>query len=239
MREHLEFSEPASRRRRTPARRSSPPPASASSSPTTWSRAPGPPDAAGTTPRLEPYGPISLDPAAAVLHYAQEIFEGLKAYRHADGSVWTFRPEANAARLHPLRPAAGAARAARGRTSSPRSRRSSDRRRLGADARRDEPVPAAVHVRLRGVPRRAAGRRDHVHGDRLAGRALLPRRGEAGLDLAVAGVHPRRARRHRRGQVRRQLRREPAAAVEATAHGCDQVCFLDASSTAGSRSSAG
>ncbi len=45
------------------------------------------------------YGPISLDPAAAVLHYAQEIFEGLKAYRHADGSIWTFRPEANAARF--------------------------------------------------------------------------------------------------------------------------------------------
>jgi branched-chain amino acid aminotransferase len=42
------------------------------------------------------YAPITLDPAAAVLHYAQEIFEGLKAYRHADGSVWTFRPEANA-----------------------------------------------------------------------------------------------------------------------------------------------
>ncbi|QWT25094.1 branched-chain amino acid aminotransferase [Subtercola sp. PAMC28395] len=46
-----------------------------------------------------PYGPISLDPAASVLHYAQEIFEGLKAYRHADGSIHTFRPEANAARL--------------------------------------------------------------------------------------------------------------------------------------------
>ena len=38
-----------------------------------------------------------LDPSAAVLHYGQEIFEGLKAYRHADGSIWTFRPEANAA----------------------------------------------------------------------------------------------------------------------------------------------
>src|SRR5918997_1564675 len=38
---------------------------------------------------LVPYGPIQLDPAAAVLHYAQEIFEGLKAYRHADGSIWT------------------------------------------------------------------------------------------------------------------------------------------------------
>lgn len=49
--------------------------------------------------RVEPYGPVQLDPAAAVLHYGQEIFEGLKAYRHADGSVWTFRPEANAARL--------------------------------------------------------------------------------------------------------------------------------------------
>ncbi len=46
-----------------------------------------------------PYGPLTLDPAAAVLHYAQEIFEGLKAYRWADGSVRTFRPEANAARM--------------------------------------------------------------------------------------------------------------------------------------------
>jgi branched-chain amino acid aminotransferase len=50
-------------------------------------------------PRVMPYGPISLDPAAAVLHYAQEIFEGLKAYRHADGSIWTFRPDQNAARM--------------------------------------------------------------------------------------------------------------------------------------------
>jgi branched-chain amino acid aminotransferase len=49
--------------------------------------------------RVKPYGPFSLDPAAAVLHYAQEIFEGMKAYRHADGSIWTFRPEANAARF--------------------------------------------------------------------------------------------------------------------------------------------
>ena len=49
--------------------------------------------------RVEKYGPLQMDPASAVLHYAQEIFEGLKAYRHADGSVWTFRPEANAARF--------------------------------------------------------------------------------------------------------------------------------------------
>ncbi len=50
-------------------------------------------------PRVQPYGPIELDPAAAVLHYGQEVFEGLKAYRHADGSIWSFRPEANAARM--------------------------------------------------------------------------------------------------------------------------------------------
>ena len=46
------------------------------------------------------YGDLTLSPAAAVLHYGQEIFEGLKAYRHADGSIWTFRPRYNAARLN-------------------------------------------------------------------------------------------------------------------------------------------
>ncbi len=50
--------------------------------------------------RVIPYGPIALDPAAAVLHYAQEIFEGLKAYRLADGGIALFRPEANAARFN-------------------------------------------------------------------------------------------------------------------------------------------
>ncbi|MBM0170378.1 branched-chain amino acid aminotransferase [Altererythrobacter sp. C41] len=47
-----------------------------------------------------PRQPISLDPAAAVLHYAQEIFEGLKAYRHEDGGIALFRPEANARRFN-------------------------------------------------------------------------------------------------------------------------------------------
>ncbi|CAN5436468.1 branched-chain amino acid aminotransferase [soil metagenome] len=50
-------------------------------------------------PRVQPYGPITLDPAAAVLHYGQEIFEGIKAYRHADGSIHTFRHDQNARRL--------------------------------------------------------------------------------------------------------------------------------------------
>jgi branched-chain amino acid aminotransferase len=49
--------------------------------------------------RLTSYAPLQLDPSTAALHYAQSIFEGLKAYAQPDGSVATFRPEANAARF--------------------------------------------------------------------------------------------------------------------------------------------
>ena len=50
--------------------------------------------------RLEPYGPFTFDPATMVFHYAQEFFEGLKAYRHDGGSIAMFRPDANAARFN-------------------------------------------------------------------------------------------------------------------------------------------
>ena len=51
-------------------------------------------------PRIVPYGPIELDPAAMCLHYGQEVFEGLKAYRTADGRILLFRPDRNMARLN-------------------------------------------------------------------------------------------------------------------------------------------
>jgi branched-chain amino acid aminotransferase len=51
-------------------------------------------------PRIEPYGPLAMDPAAAVLHYAQAVFEGLKAFRGADGKVRLFRPQKNIDRLN-------------------------------------------------------------------------------------------------------------------------------------------
>ncbi|MCI6573779.1 MAG: branched-chain amino acid aminotransferase [Actinomycetaceae bacterium] len=57
-------------------------------------------DGGWTRKVIEPYGPLALDPGTAVLHYGQEIFEGLKAYRHDDGSIWTFRPLYNSARLN-------------------------------------------------------------------------------------------------------------------------------------------
>lgn len=49
--------------------------------------------------RIEPYGPLRLDPGASVLHYAQAVFEGLKAHRGVDGVVRLFRPDAHARRL--------------------------------------------------------------------------------------------------------------------------------------------
>ena len=59
-----------------------------------WNEAAGWGDA-----ELKAYGPLSLDPATSVLHYGQEIFEGLKAYSQPDGGVSLFRPEANAERF--------------------------------------------------------------------------------------------------------------------------------------------
>jgi len=59
-----------------------------------WSEADGWSDAT-----LQPYGPITLDPATAVFHYGQEIFEGMKAYSQPDGTISLFRPEANAKRF--------------------------------------------------------------------------------------------------------------------------------------------
>jgi branched-chain amino acid aminotransferase len=59
-----------------------------------WNRKDGWHDA-----RLGPYAPITLDPGASYLHYAQGIFEGLKAFRQVDGSVAVFRPDAHAARF--------------------------------------------------------------------------------------------------------------------------------------------
>jgi branched-chain amino acid aminotransferase len=49
--------------------------------------------------RVVPLAPFSMHPSAAVLHYGQEIFEGMKAYRHADDSIWLFRPATNACRF--------------------------------------------------------------------------------------------------------------------------------------------
>jgi branched-chain amino acid aminotransferase len=52
------------------------------------------------SPRIEPYGPLSLDPATSVLHYGQAIFDGLKAFRGDDGQIRLFRPDRHAERFN-------------------------------------------------------------------------------------------------------------------------------------------
>ena len=153
-----------------------------------------------------PYGPLTLDPATMVLHYGQEIFEGLKAYR---------RPTARSPRSgrRRTRPGSAARRAASRWRSCPTScssRRSPScspsttsgcRRR-----RRGRALPAAVHAGHRGRAGRAAVGRVPVRADRLAGRPVLRGRREADRRVALHRVHARRAGRHRHRQVRRQLR---------------------------------
>ena len=51
------------------------------------------------TPASSPYQPFPLDPACVIFHYAQEIFEGLKAYRTADNTIQLFRPDCNGQRM--------------------------------------------------------------------------------------------------------------------------------------------
>ena len=50
--------------------------------------------------RVVPYGPWEMDPATTVFHYAQEIFEGMKAYRTAEGKIQLFRPDCNIERMN-------------------------------------------------------------------------------------------------------------------------------------------
>jgi branched-chain amino acid aminotransferase len=57
-------------------------------------------DGSWQTPVIQPYGPITLDPAAKIFHYGQSIFEGMKAYKDEDGNTLLFRPEENHKRLN-------------------------------------------------------------------------------------------------------------------------------------------
>ena len=163
--------------------------------------------------RIEPYAPLKLDPGASVLHYAQEVFEGLKAYRHADGSTWLFRPDANAERFQ-----------------------NSAKRLYLPELSVDDflgSVAALVKRDVNWVPTRReytlymrpfmfasepflgvrAPARGRLLRDRLPVRPVLPGRRQAGEHLGGRQVVPHRPRRHRLRQVRRQLRRLAARRI--------------------------
>ena len=211
--------------------RGSPIPGSAASSPITWrsirySTAQGWHDAADRRARAAD----ARSRPCAVLHYAQEIFEGLKAYRLDDGGVALFRPRRQ-------RRAASAAR--RGAWRCPNCPRSCSSARWRRWSRADRDwIPTAdggsLYLRPFMIASEAflgvkPGERVSLHGDRLVGRRLLEGRRARDLAVGQPRLHPRRARRHRRGQVRRQLRHQPGrAGARRSRRGCDQVVFLDA-----------
>ena len=164
--------------RRPSARRSSRTPASATTSPTTWSTSAGRSRAAGTVRGSRRTARSSSSPSAAVLHYAQEIFEGLKAYRHADGSIWTLpaggrtprRMQRSAHRLA-LPGAAG-----RALPRLPQAARSPSTA-TGCPTQPETSLYLRpVHVRQGGVPRCAPGEQGRLLPHRQPRRRLLPRR---------------------------------------------------------------
>ncbi len=178
--------------------------------------------------RVVPYGPLSLDPATAVLHYAQETFEGMKAYRHADGSVHTFRPEANAARME----------------------RSSHRLALPVLPVDDfvEAVDTLVRVDERWVPSGVGEKSLYLRPFMFASEAFLGVRPAQHVTFSViaspagayfkGGVRPvtlwlteeyTRAGRGGMGAAKTggNYASSLVAQQEATANGCDQVVFLD------------
>jgi branched-chain amino acid aminotransferase len=180
-------------------------------------------------PAITPYGPLTLDPATAVFHYAQEIFEGLKAYRHEDGSIWVFRPDANAERMA----------------------RSSRRLALPELPTSDfvQAVEELVAVDQRWVPDAAGEKSLYLRPFMIATDRFLGVRAAEHVTFLViaspAGAYFKRGpmpvtlwlttdytRAGRGGMGAAKTGGNYASSLvaqqEATAHGCDQVVFLDA-----------
>ncbi len=179
--------------------------------------------------RVTPYGPLTLDPATAVLHYAQETFEGMKAYRHPDGSIWSFRPEENGARMV----------------------RSSHRLALPVLDPEDfvQAVDALVEIDQRWVPDASTGEKSlYIRPFMIATEAFLGVRPAQHVTFMViaspagayfkGGVKPvslwlseeyTRAGRGGMGAAKTggNYASSLVAQQEATANGCDQVVFLD------------
>jgi branched-chain amino acid aminotransferase len=191
-----------------------------------WTKSGGWGDAA-----LGAYAPITIEPAAAVFHYAQEVFEGMKAYRWEDGSIWTFRPEDNARRMA-----------------------SSCRRLALPELSVDDfvkAVDALIEIDQRWVPEAAAERTLYVRPFMFASEAVLGVRPSSQVTFMVIacpagsyfahGVQPltlwlsteySRAGRGGMGAAKAggNYASSLIAQQQAIAQGCDQVVFLDAES---------
>jgi branched-chain amino acid aminotransferase len=182
--------------------------------------------------RVEPYAPLTLSPAALVLHYGQKVFEGLKAYRHPDGSIWSFGPGANAARL-----ATSARRMALPEPdvgdvlASIEALVATDAAWVPVRSGR-EPVPAAVPVRRRGAAGRACRAARRVVIASPAGSSFAAGSAPVAIwvehELHCAGPGGT-------GGVKTMGNYGASLASQAVAeaHGCAQVCFRSGASPSG------
>ena len=178
--------------------------------------------------RITAREPFVMDPASPVLHYAQEIFEGLKAYHRPGGGAALFRPQANARRF-----AKSAARMAMPPLPEEmfldfRPRAGPRRPRMDPEDGRRVALFAALHDRQRCVPRDAAVDRVHLCGDRLVSGRPVPE-DAASVSLWVTREYVRAAlggtgEAKCGGNYAGSL----IAQAEAVRQGCDQVVFLDA-----------
>jgi len=187
------------------------------------------PDKGWHDARITAYGPLTLDPATAVLHYAQETFEGMKAYRHEDQSIWSFRPDQNAERM----------------------KRSSHRLALPVLEPEDfvQAVDALVEVDQRWVPESGSEKSLYLRPFMIATEAFLGVRPSQHVTFMViaspagayfkGGIKPltlwlteeyTRAGRGGMGAAKTggNYASSLVAQQEAIGKGCDQVVFLDA-----------
>ena len=170
---------------------------------------------AGLARRARPSAraPITVDPASAVLHYAQEIFEGLKAYRLGGRRHGLFRPDTNARRFS--RPRGGwrcrncPRSCSSHRAANCRSPSATGSPPVAGGSLYLRPFMIASEVFLGVQARRAT---ISTWCCRVVGGRLLEGRRACDLAVGQPRLYPRRARRHRCGQMRRQLRDQPGRA---------------------------
>ena len=179
---------------------------------------------------VEARAPLTLDPAAAVLHYAQEIFEGLKAYRFGNGGASLFRPEANARRFRnsaerlamaplPEPVFIEAVRATRARSTAP-----------GYPTRATAvSICRPFMIASEDVPRRQAVGGIHLHAV-IASPVGSYFKGGADTVTVWLSEHYTRAASGGTGEAKcgGNYAASLMAQAEATRQGCDQVVFLDA-----------
>jgi branched-chain amino acid aminotransferase len=157
---------------------------------------------------IGPYGPLSMAPASAVLHYGQEIFEGTKAYRRPDGHINLFRPWENAARFN------RSAKRMAMQEVDPESHVDAIAQLVAIDHAYCPPAAAgSLYIRPTLIAADSTlgvtASKTYLHYVILSPSALLRPGRQARRRLHLGRVCARGAGRHRRGQDRRQLRGQP------------------------------